>query len=90
MTSAFLSVCGVLSVIGASFIFTAKPIYPLLLGVVVGGMYVHYQWSLLGFAKSNPAAAVLEGGDFLKWYERELAAVRAVAVFRIGERSLKA
>jgi hypothetical protein len=73
-TSAFLAVCGVLSVIGASLIFAAKPIYPLLLGVLVVGMYVYYQWSLLAFAKDNPAAAVLEGGDFLKWHQRELAA----------------
>ena len=73
-TSAFLSVCGVLSVAAAGVIFAANPIYPLLLGVLVVAVYVYYQRSLLAFAKDNPAAAVLEGGDFLKWHERELAA----------------
>src|SRR5258705_12664187 len=41
---------------------------------LVGMIFLFYFWKVMSFAKTHPAAALLEGADLVQWHHAELAA----------------
>jgi hypothetical protein len=64
-TSSFLGLCGVFGLVAVGLIIAGDPRYLVGLAVLAAIIYLCYQWSVISFAKSNPASALLEGADFV-------------------------
>ena len=73
-TSGFISLCGVFGLVAVGLIIAKEPLYLMALAVLGVVAYFYYQHSVLDFAKKNPASALLEGADFVKWHQHETAA----------------
>jgi hypothetical protein len=73
-TSAFIGMCGVFGLVAVGLIVVGQPLYLMALAVLGALVYLWYQHAVISYAKSNPAAALLEGGDFVKWHQQEIAA----------------
>ncbi len=73
-TSGFIGLCGVFGLVAIGLIYAGQPLYLLALAVLAAVVYFYYQYSVIGFATKNPASALLEGADFVKWHQNEVAA----------------
>jgi len=73
-TSGFLGLCGVFGIVAIGLVWAGQPIYLLALAVLAACVYFYFQHSVLGFANKNPATALLEGADFVKWHQAEIGA----------------
>jgi len=73
-TSGFIGLCGVFGLVAIGLIIAGQPLYLLALALLIALVYLYYQYSIVGFATKNPASALLEGADFVKWHQNEIAA----------------
>ena len=73
-TSAFIGLCGVFGLVAIGLILAGQPLFLLALAALGTGVYLFYQHTIISYAKNNPAAALLEGADLVKWHQHEIAA----------------
>lgn len=73
-TSGFLGLCGVLGIVAIGLVVAGNPLYLIGFAVLVCAIYLFFQRSVLTFATSNPATALLEGSDWVKWHQAEIGA----------------
>jgi hypothetical protein len=73
-TSGFLGLCGIFGLVAIGLIIARQPLYLIGLAILAAGVYSYFQHSVFKFASANPATALLEGADFVKWHQAEIAA----------------
>lgn len=73
-TSAFIGLCGVLGLVAVGLILAHEALYLLALAGLGVLVFLYYQYMVVSYAKKNPAGALLEGADFVKWHQDEIAA----------------
>jgi hypothetical protein len=72
-TSAFFGLCGVFGLVAVGLMVAHEAIL-LALAVLAALVYFFYQYMVIGYATNNPAGALLEGADLVKWHQHEIAA----------------
>ena len=73
-TSGFLGLCGIFGLVAIGLIFGGPAPYLIGLVIIAALVYLYFQHSVLNFAQKNPGPALLEGADFVKWRQAEVAA----------------
>jgi len=73
-TSGFLGLCGIFGIVGIGLVIAGNPLYLIGLAILAAAVYLYFQRSVLTFATKNPATALLEGSDWVKWHQAEIGA----------------
>jgi len=72
--SGFLGLCGIFGIVALGLVLAGEPLYLIGFAVLAAVVYLCFQFSVLYFAARNPASALLEGSDWVKWHRAETAA----------------
>jgi hypothetical protein len=73
-TSGFLGLCGIFGIVAVGLVIAGNPLYLIGLAVLAAAIYLFFQRSVVTFATQNPATALLEGSDWVKWHQAEIGA----------------